>query len=304
MDRRSFVKLTTAALITEQFLSINNARSQPNSANSPVVWEVEGITTESINELFLKLGGITKFLPGDVSKATVLVKPNLCLPHPAKSATTTSPMTIDVLCRVLTGFGVKRIVIADHTLQKTTDFQNIELHEVLKSHPEASLILANEERWYLPVELNGKVLKSTSILKFIPKADLFINLATAKHHTATHVSLCIKNLMGAIWNRSDFHTKFDLQQACGDLPLAVKPHINIIDASRVLLNGGPTGPGQVINENRLFAGLDIVATDSVVVSRYNFGGKGFKSQEVAHLNAAYNNGLGEIDINKILVKKI
>jgi uncharacterized protein (DUF362 family) len=166
------------------------------------------------------------------------------------------------------------------------------------------LILANEQRYYSPQQVAGKVLKETEVMKLAQKADLLINMPTAKHHSATHVSLAIKNLMGMVWDRAEFHTRLDLHQAIGDLSLAIRPHLNIVDASRVLLSGGPTGPGAIIEDNRLFAGSDILAVDAVVASRYDFGGKAISPGQIAHLNAAYKNGIGEINLNNIKVEKI
>ena len=304
MNRRQFVQLAPAAVLAGSILQSDNLYPQINSKPPSIVWESDEVSVNFFVELFKKAGGITKYLSGDIQKSTVLIKPNLCLPHLPKNGTTTTPLALEYLCKALIDSGVKKIIIADHTLQKTSDFQNIELQQLPKKFPEVSLVLANEERWYSPLTVNGNVLKNTEILKIIPKADLFINFATAKHHTATHVSLCVKNLMGAIWNRNDFHTKMDLQQACGDLPLVIKPHLNIIDATRVLLSGGPTGPGPVISENKLFASEDILAVDSVVVSRYNFGGKSLKPTEVPHLLAAYKNQAGEIEMTNIKLVKI
>ena len=67
-------------------------------------------------------------------------------------------------------------------------------NEIVKKYPEAKLLLANEQRYYRPIPVEGKVLKSTEVLKSLPRVDLFINVATAKHHSATHVSLAMKNL--------------------------------------------------------------------------------------------------------------
>jgi uncharacterized protein (DUF362 family) len=169
---------------------------------------------------------------------------------------------------------------------------------------EVKVVLANERRYFEPLEVEGKVLKQTEVLKLLTKSDLVINFAAAKHHSATGVSLATKNLMGAIWDRATFHTDLDLDQAIGDLALAVKPHLNLIDAGRVLLNGGPTGPGPVVEENRLFASTDMVALDSVVASRYSFGAKTLKGSDIAHLVAAHKNGVGELDPEKIVVEKI
>ena len=299
MNRRSFLKIGTAALAS----NLSPLRRALGEGSKPVVWEAEGAPADAMGALFSSLGGLEKLVEGDLSRATVLIKPNICLPHPERMGTTTSPLVVDALCGLLIANGAKRIVIADHTL-KSSRFGQIELHGVAGKYPEVKLLLANEQRLFQPVAVDGKVLKQTDILKMVRRADLFINLATAKHHSATGVSLAIKNLMGAIWDRTGFHTRLDLSQAIADLALAVRPSLSIIDASRVLLGGGPTGPGPVVRENRLFAGFDILALDAVVASRYPFGERPLSARQVGHLRAAYENGVGEIDIEKIRVEKI
>ena len=271
---------------------------------SSVVYEFEGITKSNIAQLISFFGGLSKLLGRDPVQATVLVKPNICLPYKSELGTTTSPLFLDVLCEYLITEGVTKIIVADHTLQNTADFQNIDIARVLKKYPSARLIIANEQRHFQPQIVNGKVLKNTEVLKLLERADLTINIATAKHHSATHISLALKNLMGLIWDRAVFHTSLDLHQAIADLALIIKPQVNIIDASRVLLNGGPTGPGPVIEENRFFASSDILALDAIVASRYAFGGKNLSPREVAHLWAAYENGVGQINPDKINVQRV
>ena len=108
-----------------------------------------------------------------------------------------------------------------------------------------------------------------------------------------------KLLLADSWNRSVFHIDLDLSQAIADLALLIRPGLNIVDTSTVLLDGGPTGPGPVLNDNRIFAGFDLLALDSEVISRYNFGGKSRRANEVPHLWAASQNSVGEIDMQKI-----
>ncbi|MCP4634588.1 MAG: DUF362 domain-containing protein [candidate division Zixibacteria bacterium] len=300
MNRRAFIKSGASAILLN-FLPFGRLLSE---TGNPTVWEVSGLSLQSISALFDELGGLKELIEKDLSSSTVLIKPNICLPHLPASATTTTPSTVDVLCEYLIKSGVKRVVITDHTLQDSDKFKNIPLYEVAEKYPEVRLILANERRLYSPVQVDGKELKETEVMKIASKADLIINLPTAKHHSATHVSLAIKNLMGMIWDRATFHTNLDLHQAIGDLSTVIRPQINIIDASRVLLNGGPTGPGKIIEDNRLFASTDIVAVDTVVASRYDFAGKRLQPQQIAHLKAAYQNGIGEIDLDKIQINKI
>jgi uncharacterized protein (DUF362 family) len=302
INRRRFLATSSAALLASQipFSSILAAKA----SDSSIVWEAEGVTYEKVSALLEALGGIEKLLTVEPARAAVVIKPNICLPDGAVKGTTTSYVAIEFFCKWLIAQGVRRIIIADHTLQKTADFSKIDLMQLPTIYPEVKLILANEERMYESVDVAGKVLKKVDTLKILSKADLFINFATAKHHSAAHVSLGLKNLMGAVWNRAEFHTKMDLAQAIGDLALVLRPAITVIDASRVLLNGGPTGPGPLVKDNRLFASRDIVAIDAVVASRYSFAEKNLSPNDIPHLRAAAENGVGEIQLEKISVKKV
>jgi uncharacterized protein (DUF362 family) len=269
-----------------------------------VVWEVKALPREAIRAIFAAAGGLKGLTAQEPGRLSVLVKPNLCLPHPAKQATTSSVEMIEAVCRELAAGGVKKITVGDHTLKKAADFEKAEFMSIPERIPEVKILLANEQRLYEPVQVPGKALKQTEILKIARRSDLVINLATAKHGAATHVSLATKNLMGLIWDRAIFHTGLDLDQAIGDLPLAIRPHLNIIDASRVLLTGGPTGPGKTIEDGRVFAGLDMVAVDAAVASRYSFGEKMVAAASIGHLLAAHRNGLGEIEPGRISVVKL
>lgn len=300
MDRREFIKTGTVAVAASLFpLHLSSAEEA-----GAVVWEITGPPKAALDALLTELGGVKALLETDPAKATVLIKPNLCLPHPAKMATTTSSESVGALCTLLEEQGVKKIIIADHTLQNANRFEKSEMVKMAAEHPQVKLVFANEQRHFEPVAVEGKVLKKTEVLKLLARTDLVVNFATAKHHSATGVSLAVKNLMGTIWDRSEFHTKLDLDQAIGDLALAVRPHLNLIDAGRVLLSGGPTGPGPVIKGEGLFASTDIVALDSVVASRYDFGGKTLKGADISHLVTAHKNGVGEIDPDNIELKII
>ena len=300
MDRREFIKTGAAAAAA----SLVPLRLSSAAESRPVVWEVAGPPEAALDALLGEMGGLETLLTTEAAKATVLIKPNLCLPHPAKMATTTPAESVEAFCTILEEGGVKNIVIADHTLQNTNRFGKTEMVKMASKHPGVRLVFANEQRLFEPVDVNGRVLKKTEILKLLAQADLVVNFATAKHHSATGVSLAVKNLMGTIWDRSVFHTRLGLDQAIGDLALAVRPHINLIDARNVLLNGGPTGPGRVIKGAGLFASTDIVALDSMVASRYDFGGRASRASEIPHLVAAHKNGVGEIDPERIELKRI
>lgn len=300
MDRRLFIKTglagVAAGLLPWRLSSAANAPS--------VVWEIEAPPREAVKAIFSALGGVNSLLACEPARASVLVKPNLCLPHPASQATASSAEMIEAVCAETVAAGVRKVTVADHTLKKAADFDSTDMMAIPGRIPEVRIVLANEQRLYEPVEVPGKSLKQTEVLKLVPRSDLVINLATAKHGAATQVSLSVKNLMGLVWDRAIFHTGLDLDQAIGDLGLVIRPHLNIVDASRVLLTGGPTGPGKTIADGRVFASLDMVALDAVVAARYSFGERTVSASSVGHILAAHRNGLGEIDPGRISVRKL
>jgi uncharacterized protein (DUF362 family) len=122
------------------------------------------------------------------------------------------------------------------------------------------VIALNDERFYQSVSVpQGKVIKRLKVMKEVMSCDVFINLPAAKSHSATGVSLGMKGLMGVIWDRGYFHAKVDLHQAIADLSSVIKPTLTIIDASRALITGGPSGPGKVERLDTIIAGVDPVA---------------------------------------------
>jgi len=299
MDIRHFISTGATALASSLLPLETIFAAEPG----PVVWDIHGSPTATVEALFASLGGLEQIMPADPGRAVVLLKPNICFPHAGAMGTTTSPELVKALCDYLSGHGVGKIIVADHTLKANT-FSRMELIRAVEECPATKVVLPNEQRWYQPTQVDGVVLQHTEVLKMLQRADLLINLATAKHHSATHVSLATKNLMGLIWDRTVFHTQLDLAQAIGDLALAIRPRLNIIDASRVLLTGGPTGPGPVVREDRLFASADILALDAVVASRYAFGRRTLSPLEIPHLAAAHRNRVGEIDPQRIEVRQL
>ena len=140
---------------------------------------------------------------------------------------------------------------------------------------------------------NG-VLKGNAVL---------INVPVAKSHSATGVSLGLKGLMGLIWDRDSFHSKFNINQGIADLATVIKPQLTILDATRAMASGGPGGPGDVKKPNLIIAGVDPVAVDTYGVGVVQWYGWSFKGRQVEHLLIAHQRGLGKIDVDKLNIFK-
>jgi uncharacterized protein (DUF362 family) len=133
------------------------------------------------------------------------------------------------------------------------------------------------------------VLKSVYINKDILDADVFINLPIAKHHISAIFTSCMKNLIGATYYMKLFHI-LGLNQAIADLSLFLKPTINIVDLTKILLTNGPRGPGRIENKDTIIMGKDIVNLDAYIAKTY------FKinPKDIRYIKEASELGIGNI----------
>jgi len=110
--------------------------------------------------------------------------------------------------------------------------------------------------------------------------------------------------MGLIWDRRIMHSRYNLNTSIVDMNLKVKPHLAIIDATRVLTTGGPGGPGKVITPGEVIASADPVAADAMAVASYEWYGRRMQPHQVPHIRQAHERGLGRMDIENLQVKRL
>ena len=90
-----------------------------------------------------------------------------------------------------------------------------------------------------------------------------------------------------------------LQQCIADLNTVVKTDLIVMDANRILLTNGPSGPGQTRDEKTVIAGTDPVAIDA-----YGTRLLGRNPNDIGHIRYAHELGVGEMDLNKISIKEL
>lgn len=144
----------------------------------------------------------------------------------------------------------------------------------------------------------GRDIKKWDIYEDILKADVLINIPIAKQHSASRLTLGMKNLMGTINNAQMFHT--NLHQRIADLSTCVKPTITVLDAVRILVAHGPTGGdlNDVRQLDTVIAGTDIVAVDSYATSLF-----GLKPDDIGYIRNAADMGLGTKDLSTLNIKE-
>ncbi|MBU0764897.1 MAG: DUF362 domain-containing protein [Bacteroidetes bacterium] len=167
----------------------------------------------------------------------------------------------------------------------------------------------NEESWKI-IEIPKAVSMKTNVevIKAIYDCDVFINIFIAKHHASTLYTGALKNMMGICTRKTNvrFHLEGPerndpvfLAQCIADINLVRKPDLIIGDATEFIVNNGPDGPGDIEKLQKVIAGTDIVAVDSLCT-----GYHGYKPGEILTVQRAFESGLGEQDYTVLKIKEV
>ena len=300
MFRRDFIKaaavIGTGAAVCPSVVGNALAGEQ-----GPVVVMAKGKDARRLaREAVGALGGMQSFVKkGD----TVVVKPNIGWDRTVEQAANTHPELVAAVVMMCLDAGAAKVKVFDRTCNDarrcyTQSGIAAALAGIKDSRLEVSYI---DERKFRHVDIpGGRVIKGWSIYEDVLGADKFINMPIAKHHSAATLTLGMKNVMGVIGsNRAVLHK--GIHESLPDLNRAVKSHLTIIDATRVLVANGPQG-GRLEDVRVLdtvIASADVVAADSVACTLFNKTPK-----EVRYVQLAEDAGLGVCNMDRIRLKKI
>lgn len=245
---------------------------------------VEGENPKAqVQEAIRLLGGIERFVRrGD----QVVLLPN---PQGIGRGVTTNPDMVAETIRLCLMAGASSVNVAScHGKDRwlgTGIIEKVEASGGRMKYPDS------DRDWATIRIPNAQVRKEVKVIRDALQADVFINMPIFKQHNYTRVTGCIKNLMGTNHDNWGFH-KGDiyLHQAIVDLASVFSPVLCLVDATTILTQGGPFGPGRVIHPNRVYAGKDMVALDALCC-----GLLGVKPQQVLHIQLAHELGLGQMN---------
>lgn len=304
LSRRKFIKKcgqigagVVASISLPPFRSLAKANSEQVD-----LAVVQGNPIHAVAKAFDLIGGIKKYVnPNDM----VLLKPNVSFPSPKNWGSTTNPEVVKAVAQLVIEAGASRVIVADNTMREgMICFERTGLIDELKELDQVKVIPLQQESHFAEVEVpNGNAIKSVKIAKLIQRCNVLINLPCAKSHAATDVSFGLKNLMGLIWDREYFHQGTDLHTAIAELSTVIRPQLTILDATRALVTGGPTGPGKIHELNTIIASTDPLAVDAYTASLTNWNNRSTSAQSIKHLSHAAKIGVGEIDLDNVTVKK-
>ncbi len=303
MERREFLKKVAALglavgigrrlVLPEELWAM-----APIDRPPAVVAKAQGTNyAQLVGDTIQALGGMKKFVnPGEV----VVVKPNMSFDRPPELGANVHPALVRQVVEMCLEAGAKKVQVMDHpAYEPRRSYRTSGIEEALKGirDPRVSLEFMDPRRFVEVTAQGARNLKKWHYYQDVLGADRFINIAVAKQHSSAGLTMCLKNMMGAIGgNRRSLHV--NLHQNIADMNLVLRPDLNILDATRIMLRNGPSGGRleDVEVRNLVFAGADPVALDALGTTLF-----GLKPTDIGHIVKAHELGRGEMDLNKIKV---
>jgi len=296
MTRRDFLKTATAGLA----VSLAGRPAFLDGADEYDLVAISGEPAAATKRAIEAMGGISRFVK---KGQRVVLKPNMSFSNPPEWGSTTHPLVVSTLAQACMDAGAQRVVILDYPLRPAElCLRRSGIQEACKSIKGVHVLALEDRKFFREIKVTqGKVLERVEVFREVLESEVLINLPQAKSHSTTGVSLGIKGLMGLIWDRWSFHSRYNINQALADLVAVIKPQLTILDATRALVSGGPGGPGDVQKPNLIIAGVDPVAVDSFGVTVAPWYGQNFQGRQVEHLLIAHQRGLGKIDLDQLRI---
>lgn len=249
------------------------------------------------------VGGMSTFVPKD---ARVVILPNSQSRHPG---TFTKPELIQAVVEMCKKAGAAETNCLSWL--KPEDWEASGLDVAVKEAGANLKFIAAEEANFKMVPVQGwKTHQELMIMKEFYNNDVFIDMPITKDHAGNKFTGTMKNLMGLnyrpnnrLFHKQDWTTNPEsiqfLDQCIVDLNKPIAPTLCVVDATEFITTNGPFGPGELIKPQKVIAGVDRVAIDAYCTTLW-----GLTGEEIHAIRLGFEQGLGEIDLNKVAIKEI
>lgn len=253
---------------------------------------------ESLAETFSLLGGLENIIK---KGSKVLVKINhLSPPSPPEKAIITHPEFTRAVLSFLKDLNC-RITVGDDIQSKDKDGFAVSNYRQICRQMGVKLVNFKELGFYR-YSYQGEVLKELFVSHLVAESEFILNLPKLKTHALTVFTGAVKNLFGVIpyGLRLTYHSRYPDQDSFAGMLVDVfscaRPSLSIMDAVFSMEGEGPSG-GSPVNTGLILASKDAVALDSVSCRLIGIPPFSVKTTVFAH-----KRGLGEMNIDKILIK--
>jgi len=234
------------------------------------------------------VGGIGRFVRrGD----SVLVKPNMAWDRTPEQGANTHPEVVAAVVRLCRDAGARRVVVAEvpvHDAARTAVRSGI---EAAARHAGAEFIVPPHAGFTMTA-IGGAVLDRWEVFAPALAADVLINVPVVKEHSLSRLTCGLKNLYGFLGgNRGNLHQRIHV--AIVDLAAAFRPALTVVDATRVMMRGGPQG-GRA--DDLRLEGAVAAGADPVLLDAWGATLLGVDPRAIDHIVLAAGRGLGTLDL--------
>lgn len=206
------------------------------------------------------IGGLDRLT---VRGKTVLVKPNVVASEPPP--TTTNPAVVAAVVRMLVEAGARRVIVGEMSgVIRLPTTRNLEETGVAKAARDAGaeVVAFDDGEWVEVRPTHAKLVDRLHVAKPVYEADLVVNVPVVKTHSYATYSICLKNLVGVTHPRYRPYriNPAKWEELVAEMNLAAHPALNVVDATKCMIAGGPLG-GTPAETNLILASGDRVAAD-------------------------------------------
>ncbi len=307
MDRRTFVRKTFGASVAFGALIktgtiFSSGYFKETFAGAPLPYDlvaIKGGEPEAMFDQGIKaLGGMKAF----VRKGNrVVIKPNIGWDVPPERGGDTNPKLVARIIKHCFDAGAKEVSVVDHPCDEWQRcYTNSGIEKAVKDAG-GKMVPGASDEYYHPVSIKGgKTLTSTQEHEVILDSDVFINVPILKSHSGTRLTAGMKNLMGNVWDRENWH-RLDLHQCIADFSTYRKPTLNVLDAYYVMKENGPRG----ISTSDLVAMMaQLISTDIVALDAAGAKLFGLQPEDVRYIGIASDMKIGRKDLENLNIKRI
>ena len=298
MDRREFLRnvtlWTAGAVIAPPVFHITPGLSAATGDKSDI-YTAEGKDYKGlVNRLLEEMGGMNQFVKtGD----KVVIKPNIGWDRNVDQAANTHPDVVTALALLALDAGASKVSVFDRTCNSERRcYHNSGIKPAMDriddGRAECTYI---DDRRFVPVQIkNGKSLSEWSFYRDALEADCYINVPIAKDHGLTGLTVGMKNVMGVIGGRRG-RIHHNIARNLADLNTVIRPSLTVVDATRILLDNGPSGGSlsDVKVLDTIIASTDPVACDAYATTLF-----GMDPEDIESTVQAHQTGLGKIDLQQ------
>jgi len=302
INRREFCKtslLTGAAVYGAALLGAPTPlAAQAKGAMPDLVAVRNGEPDVMFDKAMDALGGMTQFVQrGQI----VVVKPNIGWNRAPETGANTNPLLVKRIIEHCFNAGAKKVYVFDNAVSSSLKTYKTSGLEATANAAGATVVPSHSEQYYQSVEIPGaSVLKKTKVHEVMLEANVVINVPVLKHHSSSSLTIAMKNLMGVVWDRQEYHRK-GLHDCIADFCLYHQPTLNVVDAYRVTMAHGPSNARleDLDLKKSLLVGRDIVMVDAAATKLF-----GLEPERVRYIQLGYEKKIGTLKLDQANIHRI